>query len=320
MICRETERAMSARAVELGRSTNAAALDELMDMLKVPSFDVRRLAASAIGKLAGIAPAPQAIGALVPLLRDTHPQVRQYTVKAIKAYGTAAQSTLPDLRDIAANLSEKDYNRRDAQAAIAVIEEALKMQAAGETHSCQRCGKPGEPDEYARAMKMFQRIYCDHCFDETYIQRRNFDTRVEVKKTIKVTDGTLVQSDGERRIAEWLTVHRIAYRYDDRLRIVEGRQIRPDFYLPEYDLYIEYWGMDTLDYKIGMLIKQQMYQHAGKRLISIYPQDKPRIPDLLKEKLLMTHPASSATATAPPNDGASAKRAPVPSTPNHALT
>jgi hypothetical protein len=27
-------------------------------------------------------------------------------------------------------------------------------------------------------------------------------------------------------------------------------QIRPDFYLPELDLYIEYWGMDTPQYKI----------------------------------------------------------------------
>jgi hypothetical protein len=310
---------MSARAVALGQSADASALDELKGMLQFPSSDVRRLTASAIGKLAGIAPAPQAVASLMPLLRDTHPQVRQYAIKALKAYGTSAQSALADLRDLAANLAEKEYNRRDAQAAISVIEEALNMQAAGETHICQRCGQRVEPDEYARAMKMFQRTYCDHCFDETYIQRRNFDTRVEVKKTIKVTDGTLVQSDGERRIAEWLTLHRIAYRYDDRLRIVEGRQIRPDFYLPEYDLYIEYWGMDTLDYKIGMLIKQQMYQHAGKRLISIYPQDKPRIPDLLQEKLLVTHPASSATATAPPNDGASTKHVPAPSAPDHAL-
>jgi len=26
-------------------------------------------------------------------------------------------------------------------------------------------------------------------------------------------------------------------------------------YLPELDLYIEYWGTDTADYKIGMLKK-----------------------------------------------------------------
>ena len=293
---RATERTLAARAVELGRSADPAALPELLSLIATPSPETRRLAASAIGKLAGLADASTAVAALARLLRDPHPQVRQYAVKALKAYGTAAESALPDVRDMAANPSEKDYNRRDAAAAIEIIQEALRLRASGETHTCQRCGVAVAPDEYARAMKMFQRVFCDHCFDEAYIQRRNFDTRVEVQKTIRTTDGTLVQSDGERRIAEWLAAHRIAYRYDDRLRIIEGRQIRPDFYLPELDIYIEYWGMDTLDYKIGMLIKQQMYQHAGKRLISLYPKDKPQLDALLSEKLLRLAPPDSASA------------------------
>lgn len=297
---RETERALAARAVELGRSADGAALPELIRLLAAPSAEARRLAASAIGKLAGIADAPAAVAALTRLLRDPHPQVRQYAVKALKAYGTAAESAIPDLGDIAANAAEKDYNRRDAASAVETIREALRLQASGETHACQRCGGAVAPDEYARAMKMFQRVYCDHCFDEVYIRRRNFDTRVEVQKTIRTTGGGLVQSDGERLIADWLTAHRIAYRYDDRLRIVEGRQIRPDFYLPEYDIYIEYWGMDTLDYKIGMLIKQQMYQQAGKRLISLYPKDKPQIGTILSEKLLRLAPSDSAPAPSAP--------------------
>jgi hypothetical protein len=297
---RETERALAARAVELGRSADGAALPELIRLLAAPSAEARRLAASAIGKLAGIADAPAAVAALTRLLRDPHPQVRQYAVKALKAYGTAAASILPDLGDIAANAAEKDYNRRDAVSAMETIREALRLQASGETHACQRCGEAVAPDEYARAMKMFQRVYCDHCFDEVYIRRRNFDTRVEVQKTIRTTGGGLVQSDGERLIADWLTAHRIAYRYDDRLRIVEGRQIRPDFYLPEYDIYIEYWGMDTLDYKIGMLVKQQMYQQAGKRLISLYPKDKPQIGAILSEKLLRLAPSDSAPAPSAP--------------------
>jgi len=66
--------------------------------------------------------------------------------------------------------------------------------------------------------------------------------------------------------------------------------------LPELDGDIEYWGMDTLDYKIGMLIKQQMYQHAGKRLISLYPKDKSQLDTLLREKLLRLAPPDSASA------------------------
>ena len=61
-----------------------------------------------------------------------------------------------------------------------------------------------------------------------------------------------------------------------RFRILNGYAIRPDFYLPELDVYIEYWGMDTIDYKIGMLKKKQLYQQEGKRLISVFPEDKRR--------------------------------------------
>ena len=57
-------------------------------------------------------------------------------------------------------------------------------------------------------------------------------------------------------------------------RAVElGNSGDPDA-LPEYDVYVEYWGMDTTDYKIGMMKKQKLYQQQGKRLISLYPEDK----------------------------------------------
>ena len=86
-------------------------------------------------------------------------------------------------------------------------------------------------------------------------------------------------------ISEILAAENIRYRYDERFRILDGYAIRPDFYLPEFDVYIEYWGMTTADYKIGMLKKQQLYQQQGKRLISLYPEDKPRMKEVLMEKL-----------------------------------
>jgi hypothetical protein len=108
---------------------------------------------------------------------------------------------------------------------------------------------------------------------------------VELQKTICAKDGTWVQSDGERLICEVLAAEIIQYRYDERFRILSGHAIRPDFYLPEFDVYVEYWGMDTADYKIGMLKKQQLYQQQGKKLISLVPADKPRLREVLLTKL-----------------------------------
>ncbi len=211
--------------------------------------------------------------------------MRQYALKALKAYGPSAEPHLHDLRDTAANPATKDYVRMAAASAAETIAESVRIREGNARHPCFRCSKTVAADEYARSQNMFQRTFCDACFDETYIERRNFDTRVEVSKTISTADGKLVQSGGEKAIANWLSAHGIAYRYDDRLRILEGRQVRPDFYLPELDVYIEYWGMDTLDYQIGMMIKKQMYQHAGKRLVSVYPRDLPGLDTLLTQKL-----------------------------------
>ena len=211
--------------------------------------------------------------------------MRQYAAKALGAFGVAAEAVLPDLRDLFRNPTEKDYVKRSVETAGKTIREAMRIAAQRAVHHCRRCGIPVAADEYARSWKAFQRVFCDKCFDEVFLDRRNFDTKVEMNKIIRAADGTLVQSEGERRIAEWLAAHNIAYRYDERFRILEGYAIRPDFYLPEYDLYIEYWGMDTTDYKIGMLKKQKLYQQEGKRLISLFREDKPRIEALLEEKL-----------------------------------
>jgi len=284
---KKLEKRFRERAVELGNSGDPAALVELIELTRSPVANVRRLSASAIGKLAGLANGEKAVAALHLLLRDGHPQVRQYAIKALKAYGVAAKGTLSDLRDIAISPVEKDYNHRDARLAVEVIEEALSIAAQQAEHLCQRCGVRLEADEYARSHKAFQRPFCNYCFDEVFLERRNFETKVELQKNIRAKDGTWVQSDGERLICEALAAEQIRYRYDERFRILDGYAIRPDFYLPEFDVYIEYWGMNTANYKIGMLKKQQLYQQQGKRLISFYPEDKKWLRDKLLAKLAM---------------------------------
>jgi hypothetical protein len=284
---RQLEKRHSDRAVAIGREGNVAAFGELLELLRSSSANARRLSASALGKLAwmGVDQAA-AVAALAPVAcRDPHSQTRQYAIKALKAYGASAQSCLHDLRDMAANPSERDYVRRDAAAAAAFIEEAVRVAALAAEHHCQRCNARVTADEYAHSNQAFQRIFCDRCFDEVFLERRNFETQVEINKTIEARDGTVVQSGGERRIADWLTAHGVAYRYDAKFRIIAEFQIRPDFYLPEFDMYIEYWGLDTPQYKMSMYKKQTLYQQEGKRLISVYPHDLPGLDRLLAAKL-----------------------------------
>ncbi|OGQ87096.1 MAG: hypothetical protein A2512_06365 [Deltaproteobacteria bacterium RIFOXYD12_FULL_56_24] len=279
------EKQFRERAVALGESGDPAVLPELVELTLSPVANVRRLAASAIGKLAGLADSKGAVTALQPLLQDGHPQVRQYAAKALGTYGVSARGALADLRDMAINPAEKEYNHDGAKRAIELIEEAGRILEQQAEHCCQRCGVKLEPDEYVRSRQAFQRPFCNYCFDEVFLERRNFETKVELQKNIRAKDGTWVQSDGERLICEILDEERIRYRYDERFRILDGYAIRPDFYLPEFDVYIEYWGMDTADYKIGMLKKQQLYQQQGKKLVSLFPEDRSGMREKLLSKL-----------------------------------
>ena len=282
---KQREKELMKRAVELGNSGNAKVVPELFSLLNTDSGQVRRLAVSALGKLAGVADSSQVVPALQIRLRDNHPQVKQYAIKALSAYGADAEIALHDINDILVNQQEKDYNKRDAQMATEQINEAIKIRKNQSVQLCQKCNKKVTAEEHARSQKTFQRTFCDKCFDEVYLERRNFDTNVELNKNIKAKDGTLVQSAGELIITDFLSTNSIVFRYDERIRIIEGMAVRPDFYLPEFDIYIEYWGMDTIDYKIGMLKKQKLYQHEGKKLISLYYYDKDNLVEILKLKL-----------------------------------
>ncbi len=275
------------RALALGHSGDPAALPELAALCRLPSNEVQRLAASAIGKLAAFGvDADAAVATLATLaLRGRHPQTQQYAIRALKKFGAAGADIVQDLHDLARNPANRDYVRAAAKTTADAIALATHDAAAGGVRRCMRCNATVTEAEYAQSQAAFQRVYCDRCFDEVFLVRRNFETQVEINKTVEARDGTLVQSQGEKRIAEWLTAQGLAYRYDSKYRIIGEFQIRPDFYLPELDVCIEYWGLDTPQYKMSMYKKQTLYQQAGKRLISVYPKDLPALDRLLTTKL-----------------------------------
>ena len=167
----ETERKLAARAKELGEGAAAEALPELVGLTQSPSPLVRRIAASALGKLAGVVDAAASVEVLLPLLGDAHPQVRQYAAKALGAYGASAEKALPALRDMLRNPTELDYVKRSVKTAGLAIRTALEIASRKTVQTCRRCGRAVAPDEYARSQRFFQRILCDICFDQTATER-----------------------------------------------------------------------------------------------------------------------------------------------------
>ena len=101
------------RVFSLGESGDVTHVPELIAALSHDNGNVRRLAASALGKLRD----NRAVEPLIDLLsREEKPQVRQYAVKALGAIGHSRVWTL--LESIAADEREMEYTRKAAQGAL----------------------------------------------------------------------------------------------------------------------------------------------------------------------------------------------------------
>ncbi len=270
-----------------GLSHRTAAAREFEKFLESPFSDVRRLAASALGKMA---PEHPSNSSFLPVLArlahgDPHPQVRQYAAKAIKRYASDAFLLLDTLKDVARDETAPQYVRTAAADAVAEIQSEHRKKFARSHHWCTRCRKVISQEEYLAAMERWGKPYCRHCLDEREMENVNFESTVEGAKTRRSQGGTAVQSKGEKLIAEFLEREGIRYVYDERYRIAGDAIIRPDFYLPEFNVYIEYFGMDTPEYRDNMLKKRFLYQRACKKLVSVSYKDNANLVETLRQKL-----------------------------------
>ena len=99
----------------LGESNEPSVIPKLILYTKSKDANDRRLAASALRKLGKFKPEIfRAIPALINLLKDSKPQVRQYAVQALGMIG--ASTVIPNLREL--ENDEKDYVRLAVRQAI----------------------------------------------------------------------------------------------------------------------------------------------------------------------------------------------------------
>lgn len=96
--------------------------------------------------------------------------------------------------------------------------------------------------------------------------------------------GETVKSIGEKRIADYFERNNIRYVYEKEARtkalFFSQKISSPDFYLPEYDVYVEYWGLVNADdnrtrenYVRNMKRKMAIYHKNNIKFISIYPRN-----------------------------------------------
>jgi hypothetical protein len=98
-------------------------------------------------------------------------------------------------------------------------------------------------------------------------------------------DGHFVRSHGELIIDNWLFRNNILHAYE--YRIQKGMNfVKCDFYLPQYEIFIEYWGMiGNSNYNSRRKEKVQFYNKANLKLLELFPVDVTMLSEVLRPKL-----------------------------------
>ena len=97
--------------------------------------------------------------------------------------------------------------------------------------------------------------------------------------------GEFVKSLSEKYIADFLYLHQVQYEYEHPL-FLDGQMIKPDFYLPSYDTYIEFWGiLEDPNYYHSFKWKVEKYKAHNIRFIALQLEDLPALEKNFEIKL-----------------------------------
>jgi len=161
----------------------------------------------------------------------------------------------------------------------------------------------------------YQKILIEYLayHSEQEVKKESFGDKEEyykymINKNYSTLNDISVKSISERDIGNFLFLHNIQFEYEPLVEWVdeseEDKEYHPDFYLPDYDVYIEHWGLNknnqvpewfTITTEVYLELKDwklDQFEKHNKTLIETW--DYERLSDdlipKLKEKLKMVIP------------------------------
>ena len=128
-------------------------------------------------------------------------------------------------------------------------------------HFCRNC--------YFKYKEQAIDIRIKNCIDSEIIDNYG-------NKSIQCKDGRKVRSRAEKIIADYLFDHRIRYSYERTVYYTkngETKELHPDFYLHDYDLYIEYNERTDLKYIEEKKYAMTIYRSKQLKIIVMTADD-----------------------------------------------
>jgi hypothetical protein len=119
---------------------------------------------------------------------------------------------------------------------------------------------------------------------EQEIVKVDKDFRKKYPAEYRCEDGHYVRSLSEVVIDNWLYNKGYIHSYEKRLPINEN--LYSDFYLKEFNVYIEFWGLQEEEYKNRKKIKIDLYNKNKYRLINLDSSDIKDIDTILEKEII----------------------------------
>lgn len=155
-----------------------------------------------------------------------------------------------------------------------VIKETPKETAASDL-TCIICGENSNGKHFC--YKCYQE-YKDHSVDIRITNCR--DTEIIDRygnKKIKTKDGRFVRSLSEKIILDYFFDHFTRVIYEKTVTYInekkEEAELHPDFYLPDYDLYIEFNGLTNKTYLRQKDYVSKVYKSKGYNVVILDSND-----------------------------------------------
>lgn len=201
------------------------------------------------------------------------------------------------------------YPRKDS-----LCKECAKKLLNNEIEQCPDCGNWKEVDEQCVCKKKVSKVdneltciicgepsngkhFCLSCWNK--YKSQSIDIRITNCRetqildqygnlTIECDDGRKVRSRAEALISNFFYNNKIRSVYEKTIYYKENgedKQLHPDFYLPDYDIYIEYNEIKEKSYLKNKAYTKKIYDKLGFNVIIMDQQDLNSISGFLKPKL-----------------------------------
>ncbi len=137
-------------------------------------------------------------------------------------------------------------------------------------HFCRDC--------YAKYKDRSVDIRITHCFESEILDDYG-------NLRYKCADGRKVRSRAEAMISDWLFNNNIRSVYEETIYYDGDKTLHPDFYLPDYKLYIEYNELTSKPYLKSKEFTQKIYNKIGLKVFIMTEKDLQDISACLKPLL-----------------------------------